>query len=112
MNYEKREALESIENSDIINASELEKVKLSDEVINKKNLSKVRYNTGINTDSLSGVLFLNDKVQNSEQYNDINSEKYNVPIRSEQVYGSKVFNGVTKDDIMNNPRVSDTTFTI
>jgi hypothetical protein len=113
MNYKTNESLLSTENNDIINASELEKIKLSDEIVNKNNLSKVIYRTGLNTDNLARTLFLDDKYsKNTEIYDDINSEKYNVPIRSSIVTGSKVFNSATKNDIMNELRVSDINFTI
>jgi len=110
LNYEKRGPLESTEKSDTSNSSKFEKVKLSDEDVNKKNLSIVRYRPGIDTDNLSRVLFL-DNIKNVE-YDDINLEKYNTAPRSRIVTGSKVYNTATKDDMMNNPRVSDISFTI
>jgi len=111
LNYEKRGPLESIEKKDILNASKFENIKLSDEDVNKKNLSIVRYRPGIDTDNLSKVLFLNKK-ETIEEQDDINSEKYNIAPRSSIVSGSKVYNTATKDDIMNNPRVSDISFNI
>ena len=111
MNYSTHESLLSTENADIISASNLEKIKLSDETTNKKNLSKVRYRPEINTDNLARVLFLETK-ENTENYIDINSEKYNIPVRSRVISGSKVFNAATKDDMMNSTRLSDSTFTI
>ena len=111
MNYGTHESLLSAENNDITNATEFEKIKLSDENINKKNLSKVRYRPEINTDNLAQVLFLETK-EDTKNYENINSEKYNIPVRSRVVTGSKVFNASTKDDMMNTQRVSDTTFTI
>jgi hypothetical protein len=53
-----------------------------------------------------------DNGTGTKNYNDINSEKYNIPVRSAVVTGAKVLNNVTKNDIMNNPRVSETLFTI
>jgi len=113
MNYKKTEPLESIEKNDITNSSNFEKIKLLDEDINKKNLSIVRYRPGINTDNMSKVLFVDskDKETNIEQ-GDINSEIYNTAPRSKVAYGSKVYNNVTKNDMMNEMRISDTTFTI
>lgn len=111
LNYEKRGPLASTENNDVSNSSKFEKVKLSDEDVNKKNLSIVRYKPGINTDNLSRVLFLDNK-KTTEEYGDINSERYNTAPRSRIVTGSKVYNTATKDDMMNNPRVSDISFTI
>lgn len=111
MNYGTHDSLLSTENTDITNASNFEKIKLSDETTNKRNLSKVRYIPEINTENLARVLFLETK-ENTENYSNINSEKYNVPVRSRVVTGAKVFNAATKDDMMNSPRVSDTTFTI
>jgi hypothetical protein len=111
LNYEKREPLESTEKSDISNASNFEKVKLSDEDVNKKNLSIVRYRPGIDTDNLSRVLFVDNK-KPMQEYDDINSEKYNIAPRSRIVTGSKVYNTATKDDMTNNPRVSEISFTI
>ncbi len=111
LNYEKRGPLESTEKNDTLNASKFEKIKLSDEDVNKKNLSIVRYKPGIDTDSLSRVLFLDNK-DAVQEYDDINSEKYNVAPRSRIVTGSKVYNTATKDDMMNNPRVSDVSFSI
>ena len=110
MNYSTHESLLSTENADIISASNLEKIKLSDETTNKKNLSKVRYRPEINTDNLARVLFL--EKENTENYSDINSEKYNIPVRSRVISGSKVFNAATKDDMINSTRLSDATFTI
>jgi hypothetical protein len=114
LNYKPHVSLASTENNDIINASDLEKIKLSDENTNKNNLSKVRYRSEANTQDLQKVFFLDskDSGNSNENYNDINSEIYNVPVRSRVVTGSKVINNVTKDDIMNNPRVTDLTFTI
>ena len=111
MNYEKRGPLESTEKNDISNSTNFEKVKLSDEEVNKRNLSIVRYRPGIDTDNLAKALFLDNK-KKVEKYEDINSEKYNMPIRSDIVSGSKVYNTATKDDPRNNQGVSDISFTI
>jgi len=112
MNYKKTEPLESIEKNDITNSSNFEKIKLLDEDINKKNLSIVRYRPGINTDNMSKVLFVDTKEETNIEQGDINSEKYNTAPRSKVAYGSKVYNNVTKNDMMNEMRISDTTFTI
>jgi hypothetical protein len=114
LSYKPHESLVSTEINEIINATNLEKVKLSDETVNKQNLSKIRYRSDLNTDNLAQNLFLDtkDNGTGTKNYNDINSEKYNIPVRSAVVTGAKVLNNVTKNDIMNNPRVSETLFTI
>jgi hypothetical protein len=113
MNYKKPNPLDSVEQNDNKVSSNYEKVKISDEDTNKKNLNIIRYEPGRDTNNLSKILFLDSgNLENeNENKNDINTEIYNTPVRSYNVTGSKVFNDITKKDSMNNnSRISDELF--
>ena len=110
MNYKTHASLDAVEKNNETISSNFEKIKLSDENVNKKNLSMVRYRPGINTDNLSEVLFLKDR--GVKKHDEINLEKYNKAPISAAITGSKVYNNATKYDINNEQRLSDITFTL
>ena len=117
MNYKKPNPLDSVEQNDNKVSSNYEKVKISDEDTNKKNLNIIRYEPGRDTNNLSKILFLdsgnleNENENENKNENNINTEIYNTPARSYNVTGSKILNDITKKDSMNNnSRISDELF--
>jgi hypothetical protein len=113
MNYKNYNTIESNKKNEIMNASDFEKIKLSDENVNKKNLSIVRFRKETDTNNLSKTFFLKDKDGDKKDSGvdaNINSEKYNIAPRSKPISGTMVFNDIGKNDLNKNVRVSDITF--
>jgi hypothetical protein len=96
MSYNKNfnKILESIEKEEFEKADDLEKIKLLDQLSNKKSMANITYKKGVDTDNLSKIFFIENGKSNNKEEN-INDEKYNkAPINN--YVGGKVSNDVVK----------------
>ena len=96
MSYNKNfnKILESIEKEEFENANDLEKIKLLDQLSNKKSMGNITYKKGVDTDNLSKIFFIENGKSNNKEEN-LNDEKYNkAPIKN--YVGGKVSNNVVK----------------
>jgi hypothetical protein len=107
MSYSKdfNKLLESIDKTEFENATDLEKIKLLDQISNKKSMSNITYKKGIDTDNLSKIYFIQNNTSKNKEEN-LNDEKYNTAPINNFVRG-KISNNVVKTDIANELRVND-----